>query len=676
MSCCSDNLSSSPKPTGLSWDLVCLVIAGFIAGNSTVAALVINLAEGETDYRGPFHTGLLIATAAVFLLLAPQLLRSVVFNLKRRRLSVDFLFLLGCIGALAVSLHAYFTQTGAVYFEVVSILLFVYCLGSWVKGITQRKTWANLDAWSPSKHRCYRVTADGSVESVLVGDVRTGDLVQVATGAMIPVDGTVEQGTAFVREATVTGEPHLRAVSSGDRVFGSSVSIDSTLQIKATSDGDQRLIDQVSQTVALASRSPSHWESQADWVASYFTPFVATTALVTLLFWSNVSDFGFGLLTALSVLLVACPCAFGFATPVSIWVAISRLLSLSIVIQKNNSIEKLAAVDTVVFDKTGTLTKIEPTLVELILVSDRWSETQIRQLAASVEAATQHPLAAAFENRQDKLFMATDFELLPAVGARASVMFEDRQKLAVEIGNLDRLLGGNLQELSAQNRQQLASHSEHGNHVIAIRIDQHLAAVAIIGEETIETFESGIEQLKQLGLDVLILSGDQGHRLQRLGIEATGGLTPEEKQSRVETLRANGQNVLFVGDGVNDAGAMAIANVSIAAASGAPLTIDSADLVWHDANLNNIAGAIKVSRRGVGRLRRALLFAITYNTIGMTVAALGWLHPVLAVVLMMLSSVTVVLHAADQSWEEAIESKIPLAGSPTKAAESELVQLG
>ena len=673
MSCCGSELTNPEATIGETgsgepstqadrqnrFDVAMLVIAGFIAGNSTVATLVFNLSEMSKDFRGIFQTGLLISTLVVAGLLAPQLIRNVAANVRRREVSVDLLFLLGCIGAMGCSLMAYAQSSGPVYFEVFSILLVIYCLGGWVKRRTQRNVWTSLDAWSPTTHRCRVLDADGKWTLRVVSDVRRGDRVQVPAGVMIPVDGEVTQGVAFVRESSITGEPHVRSVAAGDRVFASSVLVDAPLTIRATVNGSDRLIDRITSIVDAASLAPSRWQTQADRIARWFTPAVAAVALVTFGVWLYLSDLSTALMVALSVLLVACPCAFGFATPVSIWVTLSRLASRSLVVARADVIERLASADTAVFDKTGTLTVLEPQLVGVLMRSgSSYSREDILSLASSIESISHHPIACVFLVGEHPNLKVESTEAIPGVGVRGRVELDGRWR-DVEVGRLAELhrpcCDG---ELMALIEQQLKS----GQQAIAIRVDGNLEAAAIVAEVVIETLDEGIKQIESLGLCVKVFSGDQGDRVRRLGIESvTSGMTPDDKIAAMGELRRQGHRVLFIGDGVNDAAAMSQADASISVADGSALAVEASDISWHGRDLRNIPAAIQIARRSVGRLRRSLVFAITYNTIGMLIAAGGWLHPVVAVLLMMGSSLTVVLHAADMNWEsEQGEGRLPL----------------
>jgi cation transport ATPase len=322
-------------------------------------------------------------------------------------------------------------------------------------------------------------------------------------------------------------------------------------------------------------------------------------------------------------------------------------------------IERLASIDTVVFDKTGTLTVLEPKLVDVLIRSgSAYSQEQLLSMASSIESHSHHPIASVFLAGEHSALKVQTTEAIPAVGVRGRVELNGNWR-DVEVGRLSELHrprcdGG------------LISVIEHtlksGQQAIAIRVDGDLEAAAIVAEAAIDTLEEGVKRIESLGLSVKLFSGDQGDRVRRLGIESSmAGMTPDDKVFAINELHGQGHRVLFIGDGVNDAAAMSQAVASISVANGSALAVEASDISWHGHDLRNISAAIQIARRSVVRLRRALVFAITYNTIGMLIAAAGWLHPVVAVLLMMGSSLTVVLHAADLNWEsELCENRLPI----------------
>ncbi|MGB7328464.1 MAG: HAD-IC family P-type ATPase, partial [Rubripirellula sp.] len=321
----------------------------------------------------------------------------------------------------------------------------------------------------------------------------------------------------------------------------------------------------------------------------------------------------------------------------------------------------------IVFDKTGTLTVLQPELADFLTESGSpFTQDQILSAVQSIEAHSHHPIASVFLSDESKQDPTRNIELIPGVGVCGDVNIGGTWH-RVEVGRLEEL---HRPCCDGQFLAQIRDAVGTGQQPIAIRMDDALVAVGIVQETTIDTLIDGVAKLRELGVEIKLFSGDGGHRLDRIGIsDATGKMTPEAKLAGVRSLESSGDRVLFVGDGVNDAAAMTASTVAISVASGADLATESSDIVWHGQDLRAISDAITIARRSVSRLRRALLFAVTYNTIGMLIAASGWLHPVVAVLLMLGSSLTVVLHAADLNWEsEEAEPPPLLSGEPQRSS--------
>lgn len=642
-----DSCSRGGESTG---SIACLILAGFIAGNSTLFAVVANVSELSPQLRFTFNTALMTATVLVAALLSPQLYQGIKASISKRQLSLETLFVFGCLGASGISLQSWWNNSGPIYFEVVSILLVIYTIGSRMKRQVQQSVLRSLEHWSPNRQECRVLDSQNRIQYRFVAEVVVGDRAVVAAGKMIPIDGVIEAGSAFIQEATITGEPNLRSCHPGDTVFASSVVVDSQLVIKATKPGDNRQIDRISAVIQQAEMSPSRWQSQAERISRIFTPTVALLCLAIFLGWYFYSGISAAILCSLSAMLVACPCAFGFATPVSIWVAIGRLASHSIVVRRADSIERLAAIDTVVFDKTGTLTKIRPSIRNLFLRNSvDFPESLLLSLAASLEATSHHPLAIPFQQSKNaSLWPVAEMQLLPGVGLCGIVKTHDGD-FRVEIGKLERLVSDSdhdwlgsiptvdpLQEMS-----------------LAIRVNEALVGVAVIEESVIDSLEEGLAGIAKLGISVQLFSGDSGPRVKKIGIAETNErLSPDQKLARVKDLLSRGRHILYVGDGINDAASMAVADVSMAVSTGSDSVKKLADLLWYDSDLRSVVATIAICRATVKRLRLTLIFALFYNCLGITVAALGFLHPIVAVLLMMGSSLFVVLRAASNGYKD------------------------
>ena len=394
--------------------------------------------------------------------------------------------------------------------------------------------------------------------------------------------------------------------------------------------------------------------------ARWFLPVVATVAGGTFLVWWFTDGIAAGLFNALSVLVVACPCAFGFATPVAVWSAITRMARRGLVVRRNDAVERLAQVDTVIFDKTGTLTQAESTL-KAIRSLNRVVEDRLVVYAGSLESAVRHPVGEAFRREGQERLAVTDVQVLSGVGVAGTVV-DGAVARRVEVGTLDGLVRTCCERASVEQARAQLGHKD-GDHELGIRVDDELAGIAVVGEVTLESNDSALADLDHLGVRVSVFSGDSNEqRLERLRVDdVRGAMTPMAKAEAIRDLREAGRKSLFVGDGLNDAPAMAESHVSVAVESGSALAADTADILWTNQDLTAIPDALRVSRQTVSLLRSNLRFALAYNLLGMTVAAMGWLHPVFAAVLMLCSSLFVTLRGIrlGEQHEQQVEQRLP-----------------
>ena len=356
MSCChAVSPTATPRTAaapahnrgGVRWVWLRIIFAGFVAGNSMTWALAVHVSSATERERLLLHLGLLGATVVVGLLVGGRLLLDSLRALFRFRLSTELLFLCGCVGASAISFWSMIRGSGPVYFEVVSILLVIYRIGVELKAGAKRHALRAADALSPALNYCEVVREDGSTETCLIESVRAGDDVRCHPGEVVPIDGTVRRGQAFVREAAVTGETFMVTKRPGDAVHAGSDLVDAMLVVRASRPGDRRMVDRVIRAVESARENPTRLEQTAERYARWFLPVVATAAIGTFAVWSYLGDVSIALFNASSVLVVACPCAFGFAAPVAVWSAATRMARRGLIVRRNDAVERLARVDSV-----------------------------------------------------------------------------------------------------------------------------------------------------------------------------------------------------------------------------------------------------------------------------------------------------------------------------------------
>jgi heavy metal translocating P-type ATPase len=619
-----------------------------------VLGLAVNLSQPEGDLRRLLHGGLILSAGLVLVVLGGPLVRSGWECACRRKVGVELLFLAGIAGALGASLYSTWTGIGAVFYEVVAVLITVYTAGKMLTAQMRQRAISEVTRLRGVLARTRIVRSDGSHEECSVEAVEPGDTVVVFPGELIPVDGIIRQGHAFVSETPLTGEPFPVVRRAGDPVFAGSYCEDAELLIQATKSGRERVIDSTLTAVKLAQESVSGTVSQteADRLAAWFLPVVMAASIATFFVWGWRGEWNSGVFHALAVVLVACPCALGLAVPLGLWRAIAALASRGVVVRDARVLEQMAGARQVFFDKTGTLSESQQTLVDFV-TAPGFSRQDVQALVTAVERVSKHPVARAFDRWMDSTHdrsqakpVVRSVKTIPACGVEAWLIEPDGTERLLRLGLKEWVTkaSGGVTDLEGQ-VSLLA-----GDRALYVSLDHQIAGMAVVRERLRGTAVGAMEQLQRLGCRVSILTGDRQDRADALlghlqGIEILGGLSAAEKLERVELARPDG-GVIFVGDGVNDAPAIAAANVGIALGSGARLASEAAPVILAGDDISEAARAIVFSRQVMTSIRRNMLFAAFYNAAGMGLAAAGKLHPVTAALLMFASSATVSWRAA------------------------------
>lgn len=635
------------------------VIAGvLVAANAMTFSLAINSSEATAGQRLAVNGGLFSLSLISVALLGWPLARNAWREARRGRLTIEAMFLAGIGGAMTTSVVAAVTGSGHTYFEVVCILLVVYGLGQQLTVAARDRALRSALEWAPETTVCRVVEEDGGEREIPVTELRCGERFVVNPGETIPADGAIAAGEGFVREAEMTGEGFVAARRPGDLVWAGTHGVDARFEIVATADGAERRIDHILDAVERARGVPSTLQRAADRVVAWFLPVVTVVAAGTFAGWTWHAGWQAGLFNAMAVLLVACPCALGLATPLAVWGALARLAGRGLVARGGDAVEALAAVDTALFDKTGTLTEPRATLVDLAVGAvPGLSEETVRAVLAAVERASDHPVAAAFHDLvgsggEEPRVLA--LRLLPGRGVEAEV--------ATVAGGVRRVTVGTAASLVAANdpawrRLRGRLREVPGAHELAVLIDGEVAAAATVDERLRSSWREALGELRGLGVATAVLTGDAAERALRVGADRVlASLRPEDKVAEVVRLHAEGRRILFVGDGVNDAAAMAGSEVSVAVTSGAELAAEIADISWHSGDLRALPWAIGLARATVGTIRSNLRFALVYNVAGVALAVAGLLHPVAAAILMTCSSLVVTWRATTPFAEEEAEA--------------------
>ena len=545
-----------------------------------------------------------------------------------------------------------------VYFESAAVIVTLVTLGDFLEQRARRRTGAALRALldlAPKTAR--RIESDGSEHDVPVASLHVGDVLRVRPGEKIPADGVVLEGESHVDEAMLTGEAMPVAKRAGDRLTGGTVNRDGALLMRVEKIGADTLLAQIVALVAQAQRSKAPLQRIADRVAAWFVPTVAVIAVLAFIAWAGFGPpprLAHALLAAVSVLIVACPCALGLATPISIVVASGRGARLGVLFRDAAAIERLAAVDTLALDKTGTLTEGRPTLRE-IRALDGFDESRALTIAAALERSSEHPLAqailAAAAARGLDGARAEDFRALSGRGVRGRV---DHQDAALGSGTFMDALGVHP---DASARACAEDWRGQGATVVFLAVDGRLAALFAVADRVRPGVAEAIERLHAAGLRLVMLTGDHATTAQavarELGIdEVHAGLVPADKAALIVKLQGEGRHVAMAGDGINDAPALAAAEVGIAMGGGTDVAIESAGVTLIRNELGAVVHARALAQATVRNIRQNLFFAFVYNALGIPIAA-GVLYPFLGITLspmfaalaMSLSSVSVVGNA-------------------------------
>jgi Cu+-exporting ATPase len=544
-----------------------------------------------------------------------------------------------------------------VYFEAASVITTLVLLGQVLELKARSSTSAAIRALlglAPKTAR--RIGLDGTEQDVPLDQVTKGDRLRVRPGEKIPVDGIVIEGTSSVDEAMVTGEPIPVAKQKGDRVIGATINGTGSLVMQAERVGSETLLSQIVQMVAEAQRSRAPIQKLADVVSAYFVPAVILIAIITFIVWATIGPeprMAYAIINAVAVLIIACPCALGLATPMSIMVATGKGAQAGVLFKNAEAIEVLREIDTLVVDKTGTLTEGKPKLVTIV-PAPGFGEEELLRLAASLERGSEHPLAAAIvagaQERGIDLAKVDTFESVTGKGVKGIV-----DERSVALGNRALLEEASIDpgELAAQ----AESYRADGQTVMFVIVDEKPAGLVGVADPIKESTLEAIRQLHEQKIRIVMVTGDSRRTAEavsrKLNIdEVVAEVLPTQKVEIVKRLQSEGRRVAMAGDGINDAPALAQAEVGIAMGTGTDVAMQSADVTLVKGDLRGIVRAIRLSRATLKNIKQNLFFAFVYNALGVPIAAgvlypfFGLLlNPMIAAAAMSVSSVSVIANS-------------------------------
>jgi Cu+-exporting ATPase len=544
-----------------------------------------------------------------------------------------------------------------VYFEAAAIITTLVLLGQVLELRARQKTSSAIRALLDlAPQQAHRIDANGNEQDVTLDQLMTGDALRVRPGERVPVDGVIREGASAIDESMVTGEPMPVEKSGGDKVTGGTLNSSGSFIMTAERVGNETTLAQIVKLVSEAQRSRAPMQRLADKVSSYFVPAVVAAAAIAFAVWLFVGPqprFAHAMVAGVAVLIIACPCALGLATPMSVMVAVGRGAHAGVLVRNAEALETLAKVDTLVIDKTGTLTEGSPTVERVtVLESIGLAEAEILRFAASLEAASEHPLARAIVRaaQEKKLSLASVADFRSTAGGGAEGHVENQ---IVRVGTLKFLESSGV-NASLAKAQPSADESATTAYVA---VDEKLVGAISLSDPIKPSAEAAIRELRADGIHVVVATGDRREVARRvareLGIDQVEAeVQPQQKAEIVKRLRAQGHVVAMAGDGINDSPALAAADVGIAMGTGTDVAIENAGITLLKGDLRGILRARRLSRATIGNIKQNLAFAFLYNTLGIPVAAgvlypfFGWLlSPMIASAAMSLSSVSVIGNA-------------------------------
>lgn len=569
--------------------------------------------------------------------------------LRNGSANMDVLVALGTSAAYFFSIANMLTGDPHLYFETSAILITLIILGKLLEATAKGRTSEAIKALMGLQAKTARVVRDGQELDVPIEAVLVGDVIVVRPGEKVPVDGVIIEGTSTLDESMLTGESIPVDKKVGDEVVGATINKFGAFKFKATKVGKDTALAQIVRIVEEAQGSKAPIQRFADIVSGYFVPIVVGIAVLTFTGWYFLFDpgnFTRALVNFTAVLVIACPCALGLATPTSIMVGTGKGAENGILIKGAEHLENAHRLTTIVLDKTGTITKGQPEVTDIVTLSGL-SDRNILKMAARVEKSSEHPLAQAIvkygQEQGISLEDPIDFTAIPGYGVKASIdgkqilvgtrklMRENNIEIEAAIGEIERL-------------------EQQGKTVMLLAVGQEMAGLIAVADTVKENSAQAVAELQKLGIEVWMITGDNERAAK--AIAGSIGITnvlaevlPEHKAEKVEALKREGKVVAMVGDGINDAPALATADVGFAIGTGTDVAIEAADITLMRGDLNGIVAAIKLSKATMRNIKQNLFWALVYNSVGIPIAAAGYLSPVLAGAAMAFSSVSVVINA-------------------------------
>ncbi|MEK5367319.1 heavy metal translocating P-type ATPase [Bacillus sp. FSL R5-0654] len=575
--------------------------------------------------------------------------------LRNKSANMDVLVALGTSAAFFYSLYESIqsairgTREAALYYETSAVLITLIVLGKLMEARAKGRSSEAIQKLMGLQAKEAVIERDGKQMTVPISDVKVNDLVFVKPGEKVPVDGEIIEGTTAIDESMITGESLPVDKTAGDMVIGATMNKNGFIKIKATKVGKETALSQIIRVVEQAQGSKAPIQRMADQISGIFVPIVVGIAVLTFLIWFFFVDPGnmaSALETFIAVIVIACPCALGLATPTSIMAGSGRAAESGILFKGGEHLEVTQSLDTVVLDKTGTVTKGEPSLTDVLAYAN-WTEDTLLQLAGSAEQQSEHPLARAItDGMKERGLEAVEVEAFQADPGHGIEAKAAGHKLLIGTRKL-------LQKHHIRYEQIEASVTmleEQGKTAMLVAIDGEVAGIVAVADTIKSSSPQAIARLKEQGIHVVMMTGDNKLTAEAIAKQAgidhvIAEVLPEEKAAHIAALQEQGKKVAMVGDGINDAPALATANIGMAVGTGTDVAMEAADITLMTGDLHAIADALEFSKKTMRNIKQNLFWALAYNCIGIPIAAFGFLAPWLAGAAMAFSSVSVVLNA-------------------------------
>lgn len=631
----------------------------FVISAVLTAPLLLGMILWMAGLRGPvvafLHNQWLqfALTTPVQFIIGARFYRNAWKALKSVSANMDVLIAMGTSAAYFFSLYnAFFREAGSgmmheLYFESSAVIITLILLGKYLEAVAKGKTSEAIRKLMGLQARTARVLRDGQETDIPVEEVQAGDIIVVRPGEKVPVDGVIVEGTSSVDESMLTGESLPVEKKPGDTVIGATINRFGSFRFRATRVGRDTVLSQIIRMVEEAQGSKAPIQKLADKVAGIFVPAVIGIATLTFIIWLLVTgDTGRALISAVSVLVIACPCALGLATPTAIMVGTGKGAEKGILIKGGEYLETAYRINTVVLDKTGTVTRGMPEVTDIIPIAGL-SRRDVLKFAATAEKRSEHPLGIAiYEQGKRELGSIDDpddFEAITGMGVRAKIGEKE-----VHVGTRRLMTGLGLDVSGIEDT--VTRLEDEGKTAMILSVNGRAEGVIAVADTIKESSPKAIEMLKKMGIGVYMMTGDNERTARAIarqaGIEhVLAEVLPENKAREVERLKSEGCVVAMVGDGINDAPALATADIGMAMGNGTDVAMEAAGITLMRGDLTSIPDAIRLSRKTMTKIRQNLFWAFIYNIIGIPVAALGLLNPMIAGAAMAFSSVSVVTNS-------------------------------